>query len=265
MIEAAGAMRGSPLLLLSNDDGLGSDGIEAAAEALAPLGEVWIVAPDGERSSCGHAMTLSRPIFCRKVGARAFAVTGMPGDAVFVAIADILPRRPDLVVSGINHGPNLGKDVYYSGTVAAAREAAFRGIRSIAVSLVRGRDFREAARVVRRLATAVLSRRSPFPRNATTGGVLLNVNVPPGRPRGASWTRLGRREYGEHVVKRESPRGQLYYWVNGGPLRAPSGRSTDIWAVRHGRISVTPLVLDETDERAMSAASPCDIESILDD
>ena len=258
-------MRGRPLILVSNDDGVGAAGIAAVSSVLAGAGDVWIVAPDGERSSCGHAMTLSGPVFCRRAGPRTFEVSGMPGDAVFIAIADLLPRRPDLVVSGINHGPNLGKDVFYSGTVAAAREAAFRGIPAMAVSLVRGSDFSHAAAIAGRLSAMMLSAGCPFPRNRTAGGPFLNVNVPQGRPRGASWTRLGRREYGEHVIRRRSPRGRAYYWINGGPQGVPSARLTDIWAVRRGRVSVTPLTLDETDEQSIGALPGGALDAIVED
>jgi len=238
-----------PLILLTNDDGVDAPGIEAAAEVLRPLGELWIVAPDGERSSCSHAMTLTEPVFCAKVGKRRYAVSGTPGDAAYIAYSDILPGRPKLLVSGINRGPNMGKDTFYSGTVAAAREAGFRGLRGLAVSLVQGDDYAHAARVVEQLARMLLGRRCPFP-TGTGPGVLLNVNVPGGRPKGVVWTRLGRREYGDHVIRRKGPKKNTYYWINGGPLPSPSPRGTDVHAVRNGLVSITPLATDLTDLEA---------------
>jgi 5'-nucleotidase len=242
-------MPGRPRILLCNDDGLGAPGIQAAAEALREMGELWISAPETERSSYSHAMTLNRPVFVERVATRTYSVSGTPGDAAFIALAGLMPARPDLVVSGINRGPNLGKDVVYSGTVAAAREGAFRGLRSMAVSLDRGTDYSFAAEFLTELASTLLERRIPFPR-LDAGGVLLNVNVPAGQPRGVKWTRLGKREYGDNVIKRKSPRGHTYFWINGGPLEMKSPRGTDVHAVVHGHISVTPLVVDLTEQDA---------------
>jgi 5'-nucleotidase len=239
-----------PIILLVNDDGVDAPGIGAAAESLGGIGEVWIVAPDSERSSCSHAMTLTEPVFLRKVGRRRYAVSGTPGDAAFIGFSDLLPGRPALTVSGINRGPNLGKDTFYSGTVAAAREAGFRGLRAIAISLVSGDDYAHAGRVLERLASMMVGRSCPFPAGVGPG-VVLNVNVPEGEPRGMRWTRLGRREYGDHVIRRRGPRGHVYYWINGGPLPAPSPRGTDVHAIREGYVSVTPLVTDLTDEVAL--------------
>ena len=244
-----------PLILLTNDDGVEAPGIEAAARVLGALGELWIVAPDGERSSCSHAMTLTEPVFCEKVGKRTYAVSGTPGDAAYIAYSDILPRRPRLLVSGINRGPNLGKDTFYSGTVAAAREAGFRGLRGLAVSLLEGSDYSHAARIVEQLAGMMLGRRCPFP-TGTGSGVLLNVNVPAGRPKGVAWTRLGRREYGDHVIRRKGPKKNTYYWINGGPLPTPSPRGTDVYAVRRGMVSITPLTTDLTDLEAYRSLEP---------
>jgi 5'-nucleotidase len=235
-----------PLILLTNDDGVGTPGLEAASGALEALGEVWIVAPDGERSSCSHSMTLTEPVFSRKLGRRTFSVSGTSGDAAYIAYSDILPRPPRLLVSGINRGPNLGKDTFYSGTVAAAREAGFRDHRAVAISLVRGDDYSHAARVLAQLARLLLARRTPFPRG-TGPGILLNVNVPAGRPRGVAWTRLGRREYGDHVIRRKGPKNNTYYWINGGPLPSRSPRGTDVNAVRRGLVSISPLTTDLTD------------------
>lgn len=235
-----------PLILLVNDDGVRAPGLEAAADVLGPLGDVWIVAPDGERSSCSHAMTLSEPVFCRRIDRRTFALSGTPGDAAYIAYSDILPRHPDLLVSGINHGPNLGKDTFYSGTVAAAREACFRDHRAVAISLVGGDDYTYASLVLMQLGRLLLGRSTPFPRG-TGPGILLNVNVPSGKPRGVMWTRLGKRDYGDHVIRRKDPKKNTYYWINGGPQPTSSPKGTDVHAVHNGFVSITPLATDLTD------------------
>ena len=211
-----------PLILLTNDDGVHAPGLAAAHEAVMDLGEAWVVAPLEEASSIGHAVTLMRPIFCNALGPRRYGFSGTPADGVFIALGDILPRRPDLVVSGINSGLNLGKDTFYSGTVAAAREAAFRGIPALAVSVERGAPFEEASALVRIMASAVLGGRGPRVDDPERDGALLvNINLPVGPARGLRITRLGRRIYGEHVIRRRSPRSQVYYWINGGATPAP--------------------------------------------
>jgi 5'-nucleotidase len=236
-------MKRKPLILITNDDGISSPGLEAAGEAVEDLGEVWVVAPREENSSCSHAMTLTVPILCRKLRPRWFALDGTPADCVFVAVSDILPSMPDLVVAGVNDGFNLGKDTFYSGTVAAAREAAFRGIPGAAVSIRKGEDPRSAVKIVRMAARSLLGisggRRSP--------GMLLNINIPSGDPGGILVTKLGRRVYHDLVIKRRSPRKHIYYWIDGGPVAIDPGRGTDGSAVSSGFVSVTPLGLDQTD------------------
>lgn len=236
-----------PLILLTNDDGVHAQGLTAACDAVGDLGDAWVVAPLEETSSIGHAVTLMRPIFCTRLGPRRFALSGTPADGVFIACSDLLPRAPDLVVSGINNGYNLGKDVFYSGTVAAAREAAFRGIPAVAASVERGGSFEAAAALVRIMAAAVLSGTGPRAADPERDGALLvNVNVPSRPARGLRVTRLGRRIYGDHVVKRRSPRRHVYYWINGGATPAPPGRGTDGDALSRGYASLTFLDLDQT-------------------
>lgn len=232
-----------PLLLVSNDDGIHSTGIQALVGALEPLGEVWVVAPDRENSAVSHALTLSRPLRLHEVGFRRFAVDGTPTDCIALALGHVLKgRQVQLVVSGINHGANMGDDVHYSGTVSAAFEAAVQGVPAIAVSLVAGNgwEFSHAARVARWLAAQVLERGMPE-------GTLLNVNVPPGVPRGVRLTRLGTHRYTEGVIEGLDPRGRKCYWIGGGePVWQPIP-GTDFVAIHEGFVSVTPLQRDMTD------------------
>ena len=231
-------------ILLSNDDGISSDGIAALRGALASLDETWVVAPDRDQSAVSHSLTLHRPLRIEEVGPRTFAVDGTPTDCVNLAINGILPERPRLMISGINRGANLGDDITYSGTVSAAMEATLLGVPAIAVSLV-GRepfDFAAAAAFTRRLADAVL--RDRFPPDT-----LLNVNVPSlpaDEIKGFALTRQGKRRYGDAIVEKVDPRGKKYYWIGGDELSFVPEEGTDFTAVERGLISVTPLHLDLT-------------------
>lgn len=231
-------------ILICNDDGIRAAGIRALEAALAPLGEIWVVAPDREQSAASHSLSLYRPLRVEELDDRHFAVDGTPTDAVNLAINGIMKARPDLVVSGINHGGNLGDDITYSGTVSAAMEGTLLGIPAIAMSLV-GRDsleFGPAAEFAARLAATVGAR--GLPRDT-----LLNVNVP-GLPleelRGYRITRQGKRRYGDAIVEHLDPRGRKYYWIGGDDLGFVPGEGTDCTAVADGFISVTPLHLDLT-------------------
>ena len=238
-----------PRILISNDDGIFSRGIAVLVEALSDFGEVWVVAPDREQSAKSHSLTLHRPLRIRELGQRQFAIDGTPTDSVFLAINFLLSKDVDLVASGINHGSNLGEDVIYSGTVAAAREGALLGVPSMAVSMVGGEPFLfdSAVPVVRQLATQLLGRRAERP--------LLNVNVP-NRPRselrGVQLTCLGRRSYGNVVEEKFDPRGRKYYWIGGGDPTFEDVPGSDCNAVVDGYISVTPLCLDLTDTRVLA-------------
>ena len=232
-----------PVILVSNDDGIHAPGIAALATALEAAGDVWVVAPDRERSAVGHALTLHRPLTAEPLGPRRFAVNGTPSDCVNLALLGLLPVRPQVVVAGVNAGSNLGDDVTYSGTVSAALEGALLGVPGLAVSLIRPSgpaSYRPAARVAARLTRLLL-------RDPARGPTLLNVNVPPGQPRGVKVTRLGRRLYSEKVVERQDPRGRRYFWIGVGPPAWEAGEDTDYAAVHSGYVSVTPLMLDLTD------------------
>jgi 5'-nucleotidase len=232
-------------ILLSNDDGIASDGLLALREALADVDEIWTVAPDRDQSAVSHALTLQRPLRIDPVGPRAFAVDGTPTDCVNLAINGILRGKPPrLVIAGINRGANLGDDITYSGTVSAAMEATLLGVPAIAISLVSRDhfDFTAAAACARRLATAVL--RDPLPPDT-----LLNVNVPEGpgdRIKGLALTHQGKRRYSDAIVEKVDPRGKKYYWIGGGEVDFVAAEGTDFSAVHNGFISVTPLHLDLT-------------------
>jgi 5'-nucleotidase len=233
-----------PLILLSNDDGIMAAGIRAAEAALAPLGEVVVAAPDRERSATSHSISLDRPLRAEEIRPGAFSVDGTPVDCVYLALLHLVPRRPDLVVSGINHGYNLGSDVFYSGTVAAAVEGALRGVPGIAVSLERRRipDFGPASAFLRALAAEALAR-GP---GAIPPGAVLNVNLPSGALAGYEITFLGKRVYRDLVDVRQDLRGRAYYWIGGPEAEAEDVPGSDTNAVRAGRASVTPLGLDLT-------------------
>lgn len=245
-----------PLILLSNDDGVHARGLVTLREALRTMGDLVTVAPATEQSAGSHSLTLSRPLRHRTLETDVHSVDGTPADCIYIALYRdrFLPRWPDLVVSGINHGYNLGADTFYSGTVAAAREAALRGIPSIAFSLGPNGSFTEAAKVAAVLAARMIE--SPGTREGERGA-LLNVNFPPGDSyRGVRPTRLGRRVYVDEVTVRTDPRGKEYYWI-GGPGAHPhepvEGSDTD--AVDRGYVSVTPLLLDATDPNDFGLAA----------
>ena len=245
-------MEPKPLILVSNDDGVHSDGIVALADVLQALGEVVVVAPDRERSAVSHSLTLHRPLRVEEIGPGRFAVDGTPTDCINLAVNGILPRRPVLVVAGINKGANLGDDVTYSGTVSAAMEGTLLGVPALAISLLgrTGFQFDVAASFAARLATWVIERGLP-------ADTLLNVNVPApedGRPvRGFALTRMGRRRYGDAIVEKVDPRGKKYYWIGGEELEFVDEEGTDFHAVSMGLISVTPIHLDLTNYKSFEA------------
>jgi 5'-nucleotidase len=232
------------VVVLTNDDGIHAPGLAALEKALAELGDVYVVAPEREQSTCGHALTLHRPLRPHRLGERRFAVNGTPADCVNLAVLGFLPAPPVLIVSGINHGANVGDDVTYSGTIAAAMEGTILGVPSVAVSLVDGGDFDVAGRVARLIAMRVLVSGLP-PKT------LLNVNVPAQAPRGIRLARLGHRVYMDKVVEQADPRGRSHYWIGGGDARWDSLEGTDMGAVHEGFVSLTPLHLDLTNHRAL--------------
>jgi 5'-nucleotidase len=231
-----------PRILVTNDDGVFSEGIKLLAESLAEIGDVTVVAPDREQSASGHALTLSRPLRMQKMGEGRYAVDGTPTDCVNLGVLMLLKDTPpDLVVSGINFGLNLGDDVTYSGTVSATFEGTLLGIPSLAFSQEVAGEARRGGEgePLRHLAAAVLAE-PEVPRD-----LLLNVNVPAGPIHGVSFARLGRRTYKQSVIEKLDPRGRKYYWIAGTPEWQQT-EGTDHAAITAGRIAITPLHLDLT-------------------
>lgn len=236
------------LILVTNDDGIHSAGLQALADRLQTLGRVAVAAPDRERSAVGHALTLHVPLRADQIAADRWAVSGTPTDAVSLGIQGLLKEKPDLVISGINKGGNLGDDLTYSGTVAAAMEATLMGVPAIAISKCGPNfhyaDFAAAADVACRLAAIVLEHGLP-------ADTFLNVNVPETAPHGMRLTRQGKRIYADAVVHNRDPRGRAYYWIGTGELGFQDLEGTDFHAVDKGYVSVTPLHLDLTNYAAM--------------
>lgn len=231
-------------ILLSNDDGYFAPGIAALAEALAGLGEIVVVAPEQNRSGASNSLTLDRPLFLKQAPNGFYFVNGTPTDCVHLAVTGMLERLPDIIVSGINHGANMGDDTIYSGTVAAATEGYLLGIPSIAISLTsfNGDHFETAGIVARQLVERFIAQPICEP-------VLLNVNVPDvpyADIRGHEVTRLGRRHKAEPVVKMISPRNEAVYWVGAAGAAADAGAGTDFNAIERNCVSITPLQIDLT-------------------
>jgi len=238
-------------ILLTNDDGIQAQGLAALLRALGPLGEVWVVAPEREQSASSHALTLSDPLRVRQIDERRFAVSGTPTDCVLLSVRGIrgvLEPRPELVVAGINHGPNMGDDVTYSGTVAAAIEGRLLGVPAIAFSntawLPHHMD--ASAEIARRLVARSLQ--DPLP-----PGSLLNVNIPDlplDDIQGTAVTHLGKRVYRDEIIAQTDPRGKPYYWIGGDPPVWEPDPASDFGATSAGWVSITPLHLEWTDHGA---------------
>jgi 5'-nucleotidase len=236
-------------LLISNDDGILAHGIECLIAAAEPLGEVWVVAPDREQSAMSHSLTLHHPVRPVKRGERRWQIDGTPTDCVMIAVEALLPDKPDFVLSGINHGQNMGEDVLYSGTVAAAMEGLVLGIPSIAISFAGG-DLRSDLTQLKQQISVLtpllrhLTSLNPFPTQT-----LFNVNLPPlpsDQIKGVKLTRLGRRHYPDSLQKMQDPWGRQVYWIGGGRMVWTGEDDSDFKAVQDGYVSVTPLHLDLT-------------------
>lgn len=231
-------------ILLSNDDGYFAPGIEHLARALGDFGEITVVAPERDRSGASNSLTLDRPLSLRRTANGFYHVNGTPTDCVHLAVTGMLDTLPDMVVSGINHGANMGDDTIYSGTVAAATEGYLLGVPAIAVSLVgkAGVNFGTAAQIAHQLVSRFIAQPIKVP-------MLLNVNVPDiplSDIRGIRVTRLGRRHKAEPVVKAQTPRGETVFWVGAAGEAADAGEGTDFHAVANNYVSVTPLQIDLT-------------------
>ncbi len=232
-------------ILCTNDDGYLAGGLRVLAEAACSLGEVEIVAPDREQSASSHALTIHRPLRARKSADGCHVVDGTPTDCVIMAVNELLGYHPDFCLSGVNHGSNMGEDVLYSGTVAAAMEATVIGIPAVALSFT-GEDYEslEAWSPLLRGFLGQILARETFPEHT-----LLNVNLPPVQParvRGVKITSLGRRQYSDSITKSLDPKGREYFWIGGGISAWEGSEDADFRAVEEGYISVTPLHLDLT-------------------
>jgi 5'-nucleotidase len=240
-----------PHVLITNDDGIQAAGLRALVTAMQGIGRVSVVAPDQERSAASQSLTLRRPIFFDEVTEGEWAVEGTPTDAMIVALHQLFPKPPDLVISGINRGDNLGDDVFYSGTVGAAMEATLNHVPAFAVSLVHGTGtfvYEQAAQFARQLAERVLAEGLP-------PGVLLNVNVPQPWNGGVRFTRQSKKITRTALLQGTDPRGRTYYWLNQEPLSDPVDPACDYAAVSAGEVSVTPLELDLTHEVSLNHLS----------
>jgi len=253
-----------PTILVSNDDGVDAPGIRVLAGALSEIANVSIVAPDRERSAASHSLTLQVPLRAQRIDDSTVSVDGTPTDCVMLAIKNLLTKRPDLVVSGINRGPNMGDDLTYSGTVAAAMEGTLLGIPSIAVSLDRPGDgtydYRAAGVVAREVATVVLERGLPE-------STLLNVNVPHvplGRIKGIRITRQGKQVYEDLIVEKTDPRGKAYYWIGGQQETWSIEPNTDYTTLAKEYVSVTPVQLDLTDYRMFATLEGWGLDSLIE-
>lgn len=243
-------------ILISNDDGIYSEGIYELAKGMTQLGKVTIVAPDKEQSAIGHAITMHQPLRCRKVKLRdldidAWWVSGTPADCIKLGVETLIEKRPDIIISGINNGENLGTDIIYSGTVSAAIEGSIFNIPSIAVSYAKhgASDFRAAAGIAVSIIEQAL-------KHAAGSGMLLNVNIPDlevhKTVKGVKVARLGVKKYRNNFEERKDPRGNSYYWLAGELIEDEIGEDTDIFAIRNGFVSITPLNIDLTGYEEMN-------------
>lgn len=233
------------LILLTNDDGFFSKGIETAARHLKEIAETYIVAPDREKSATSLALTLHHPLRVREIREKVYGVEGTPADCVYIALKQLLPRKPDLLISGLNHGPNVGQqDISYSGTVAGALQGTFLQIPSLAVSLLPDKHgdfhFSFSSKITHILAEKILE-------NPLQEGVTLNVNIPAPPVKGIRITKLGERRYNPEVLAQKDPRNRLYYWIGTGNPQSLGDENSDVRVVGENYISLTPIHTDSTD------------------
>ncbi len=238
-------------ILITNDDGIHAEGLRALADALAEIATLSIVAPNRERSAAAQSITLRQPIICDQLGEREWAVEGTPADAVIVGLHKLLPEPPDLVISGINRGANLGENVYYSGTVGAAREATIYGVPAFAVSVVSGGkayQFADAARFARDLAQLLLQEGLP-------NQVLLNVNVPQPWEGGVRFVRQSKKITRNQLQEGTDPRGRRYFWLHEQQRHQDIEAETDYAAIAERAVAITPLHLDHTHTQSLNHLS----------
>lgn len=241
----------APILLLTNDDGFYSEGIEALFSRLCDLAQIFIVAPDQEQSATSLSLTLHHPLRIKTIKPNIFAVSGTPADCIYMAVQKILPRKPDLIISGINHGPNLGQqDISYSGTVAGANQGTFLQIPSMAVSLMPDTsghfDFKSAADFTHNMAHHILKEGLP-------SGITININIPPPPIKGIKLAKLGQKRYNPEIVVKKDPRNRTYYWIGTGQPKEIGEKDSDVMVFKEGFLTITPLHADSTDYTALKS------------
>ena len=235
-------------ILITNDDGIDSPGLSALKQALEPLGRIITIAPDQDNSAISHALTMHRPLLLQKREKDSYSLNGTPTDCVAIGLNCVVDKKPDLLVSGINHGPNLGDDISYSGTVSAAIEGTMYAVPSMAVSLAANQNlqFDTSRNVIRTLAEIVLH-------NGLPANTLMNINIPAiQKTKGTKVTRQGRRIWKQPVQEVVDPRGRKHFWIGGGKPLLDAGKDTDVYAIEHGFISITPIHLDLTNHEGIS-------------
>ncbi|MCX7919511.1 MAG: 5'/3'-nucleotidase SurE [bacterium] len=247
-----------PTILVTNDDGIHSPGLLALTRALRSIGEVYIIAPDREKSAAGHSVTFHHPLRAEKLNKRTIQIDGTPTDCVMYGVLHFLKRKPDLVASGINRGPNLGDDITYSGTVSAAIEGILHGIPSFAISVASfvKPQYAAAARFAKYIATLLLSKELP-------PDTLLNINVPNlpyTKIKGVEITRQGKRIYRDSIIEKVDPRGRMYYWIGGEEPTYKNEPGTDFYAIAQNKISITPVHLDLTNYAAIAILKQWEIK-----
>jgi 5'-nucleotidase len=249
----------SPIILLTNDDGFYSEGINALYARLNDLGQIFMVAPDKEQSASSLSLTLHHPLRIKTIKSNIFAVSGTPADCIYLAVQEILPRKPDLIISGINHGPNLGQqDTSHSGTVAGATQGTFLKLPSMSISTMSDTsgffDFKTAADFTHILAQHILKEGLPT-------GITLNVNIPPPPIKGIKLAKLGEKLYNPEIVVKKDPRNRTYYWIGTGKPKEIGDTDSDVIMFKEGFLTLTPLHSDSTDYMAIKSSS---LKNIID-
>jgi 5'-nucleotidase len=232
-------------ILLTNDDGFFSEGLEILAQALKPLAQVYIVAPDREKSATSLALSLHRPLRVKKVRTNIYAIDGTPADCVYMAVQKLLPRKPDLLISGPNPGPNLGQqDTAYSGTVAGAIQGTFLQIPSVALSILHDTEKNFHYDHAIKIAVVLIKKILKIPPKE---GITLNINIPPPPVKGIKVVKLGQKRYNPEIIEKTDPRNRTYFWIGTGQPRAIGEKNSDVMVIKEGYITVTPLHTDKTD------------------
>jgi 5'-nucleotidase len=253
MRETEKDLQNRPVILLTNDDGFYAEGIETLFSKLKDLGRVYIVAPDQEKSAASLSITLHHPLRIKTIKDNVFAVSGTPADCIYLALQKILPRKPDLIISGINHGPNLGQqDISYSGTVAGAIQGTFLQVQSLAVSLMPEKTgrfaFEFAGDFIYKLTRHLLQNRLPE-------GITLNINIPPPPIKGIKVVKLGQKRYNPEIVVKKDPRGRTYYWIGTGYPKEIGDEDSDVIVFKEGYLTISPLHTDRTDHRMLESSA----------